>query len=165
VANFAGSPDGTAPLTVAFTDNSTGAPTSWTWTFGDGGTSTARNPSHVYTAAGTYSVTLTATNALGSDTITKANYIAVTPPVPPVAAFTGSPLTGITPLTISFTDNSTGAPTSWAWTFGDGGRPRYRTHRTSTRSPTHIRSLNGDERRRQQHDHEYQLHHRHAAAA
>jgi PKD repeat protein len=57
---------GTAPLTVAFTDTSTGGPTSWSWAFGDGGTSTARNPSHIYTSTGTYTVTLTATNAQGS---------------------------------------------------------------------------------------------------
>jgi PKD repeat protein len=137
VANFSGSPTtGTAPLTVAFTDNSTGAPTTWAWTFGDGGASTTRNPSHVYVAAGTYSVTLTATNALGSDTVTKTNYITVSPPQPPVAAFNGSPVTGITPLTVAFTDNSTGAPTSWAWTFGDGG--------TSTaQNPSHVYTIAG----------------------
>ena len=83
VASFSGSPtSGTAPLTVAFTDTSIGQPTSWAWTFGDGGTSTAQNPSHVYTVAGTYSVTLQVTNALGSDGITKTNYITVTPPPP-----------------------------------------------------------------------------------
>ena len=75
VANFTGNPtSGSAPLTVAFTDTSSGSPTSWSWTFGDGGTSTAHNPSHVY-AAGTYTVSLTATNAYGSDSETKTNYI------------------------------------------------------------------------------------------
>ena len=83
VASFNGSPtNGVAPLTVNFTDTSTGQPASWAWTFGDGGTSTAQNPSHVYTVAGTYSVTLQVTNALGSDSITKTNYITVTPPPP-----------------------------------------------------------------------------------
>jgi PKD repeat protein len=83
VANFSGSPtNGITPMTVNFTDNSTGSPASWAWAFGDGGTSTAQNPSHVYTVAGTYSVTLQVTNALGSDTITKTDYIAVTPPPP-----------------------------------------------------------------------------------
>lgn len=77
-ANFTGSPtSGTAPLTVQFTDTSTGSPTSWSWNFGDGGTSTAQNPSRVYAAAGTYNVTLTATNACGSDGETKNGYITV----------------------------------------------------------------------------------------
>ncbi len=69
VANFTGSPtNGITPLTVNFTDNSSGSPTGWAWNFGDGGTSTAQNPSHVYTVAGTYSVSLQATNSLGSNT-------------------------------------------------------------------------------------------------
>jgi subtilisin family serine protease len=79
VANFSGTPtSGTAPLTVNFTDLSTNSPTSWSWTFGDGGTSTAQNPSRVYAAAGSYTVTLTATNAAGSDGETKTGYITVT---------------------------------------------------------------------------------------
>jgi PKD repeat protein len=54
---------------VQFSDASTGDPTSWSWTFGDGGTSTAQNPSHVYSAAGTFTVTLTAGSLGGSDTV------------------------------------------------------------------------------------------------
>jgi PKD repeat protein len=78
IANFIGNPtSGTAPLTVAFTDTSSGSPTSWSWTFGDSGASTAQNPSHSY-AAGTYTVSLTATNQYGSDSETKSNYITVT---------------------------------------------------------------------------------------
>ncbi len=81
VANFTGNPtSGAAPLTVAFTDTSTGNPTSWSWTFGDGGTSTAQSPSHVYNNAGSYTVTLTATNSAGSDGETKTNYITATGP-------------------------------------------------------------------------------------
>ncbi len=77
-ANFSGTPtSGTAPLTVNFTDLSSGSPTSWSWNFGDGGTSTAQNPSHAYAAAGSYNVTLTATNACGSDGETKNGYITV----------------------------------------------------------------------------------------
>jgi serine protease len=124
VANFSGTPtSGTAPLTVAFTDLSTNGPTSWAWTFGDGGTSTAQNPSHTYTSAGTYTVTLTATNSYGSDGETKTGYISVSnPPTnPPVANFSGTPTSGTAPLTVAFTDLSTNTPTSWSWTFGDGG--------------------------------------------
>ena len=80
-ADFAGSPvSGEYPLTVNFTDASSGDPTSWSWTFGDGGTSTAQNPSHTYVAAGTYTVSLTAANAQGGDTATKTGYITVTEP-------------------------------------------------------------------------------------
>ncbi len=78
VADFSGNPtSGYAPLTVDFTDLSTGSPTSWDWSFGDTGTSTAQNPSHDYTAVGSYTVALTATNAEGSDTETKPDYITV----------------------------------------------------------------------------------------
>jgi len=78
VANFvASSTSGNAPFTVNFTDQSTGSPTSWAWDFGDGGSSTQRNPSHTYNAAGTYTVTLAVTNTCGSDGETKANYITV----------------------------------------------------------------------------------------
>ena len=63
-----------------FSDLSTGAPTSWSWTFGDGGTSTQQNPSHTYTAAGTYDVSLTVSNTEGNDSLTQTGYITVTEP-------------------------------------------------------------------------------------
>ena len=62
---------GNAPLVVQFVDSSTNTPTSWVWSFGDGNTSAAQNPSHTYVIEGTYTVTLTATNSGGSDTETK----------------------------------------------------------------------------------------------
>ncbi|WJI09196.1 PKD domain-containing protein [Methanobacterium sp. CWC-01] len=73
----ASSVSGMAPLTVNFTDQSLNSPTSWLWDFGDGGTSTEQNPSHVYTAEGTYTITLTATNSSGSDSEVKTGYISV----------------------------------------------------------------------------------------
>jgi len=122
VAEFVGSPtSGTEPLTVSFTDQSSGSPTGWSWTFGDGGTSSAQNPNHTYNNAGTYTVILTASNAAGSDDETKVNYITVNPCNPPVAAFVGTPTSGDYPLEVAFTDQSTNSPTSWSWTFGDGG--------------------------------------------
>jgi len=122
VAAFVGSPtSGQYPLNVSFTDQSSNAPTSWYWTFGDGGTSTQQNPSHTYSGAGAYTVTLTATNTAGSDDETKTNYITVTAPAAPVAAFTGTPTSGVYPLDVMFTDQSSGSPTSWSWSFGDGG--------------------------------------------
>jgi PKD repeat protein len=80
VANFTGTPTtGSAPLNVNFTDTSTGGPTTWAWNFGDGGTSNLQNPSHTYSTPGTYTVSLTVTNANGSDTETKTSYITVSP--------------------------------------------------------------------------------------
>jgi subtilisin family serine protease len=80
-AAFSGSPtSGQAPLAVAFTDQSTGSPTSWSWSFGDGGTSSAQHPTYTYSAAGTYDVSLTVSNANGSSTETKIGYITVTAP-------------------------------------------------------------------------------------
>jgi hypothetical protein len=55
-----------AGQSIAFSDTSTGAPTSWSWNFGDGATSTLRNPAHVYASAGTFTVSLTASNGFGS---------------------------------------------------------------------------------------------------
>jgi hypothetical protein len=76
VAGFTATPlSGTVPLSVAFTDTSTNTPTSWAWDFGDGGTSTSQNPTHSYTASGVYTVSLTATNATGSNTLTRTAYI------------------------------------------------------------------------------------------
>ena len=65
-ANFSANPTyGYAPLNVDFTDTSSGTPTSWSWDFGDGTNSTPQNPTHTYSTAGNYTVTLTATNADG----------------------------------------------------------------------------------------------------
>jgi len=79
-ADFSATPlSGTAPLNVAFTDLSSNTPTSWAWDFQNDGTddSTLQSPSYTYSAAGTYTVKLTATNAGGSDTETKTDYITV----------------------------------------------------------------------------------------
>ena len=80
VAGFTGTPtSGTAPLTVQFTDSSTGSPTSWNWDFGDVSSvnATQRNPVHTYVSNGTYTVSLNATNSAGSNTFTRTNYITV----------------------------------------------------------------------------------------
>jgi uncharacterized protein (TIGR02145 family) len=68
---------GEAPLTVQFTDQSTKDPTSWLWDFGDGSTSDAQNPNHVYNEVGLYSVSLTAENGEGSGKETKKYFIKV----------------------------------------------------------------------------------------
>ncbi|MFO7878749.1 MAG: PKD domain-containing protein, partial [Bacteroidales bacterium] len=69
--------EGCGSLTVQFTDLSSNAPTSWSWDFGDGNTSTDQNPQHTYSSAGTYTVELTATNSYGSDTHSITDYITV----------------------------------------------------------------------------------------
>ena len=80
-ADFTGTPiSGTAPLTVTFTDASTNDPTAWSWSFGDGTSSTARNPVKTYADPGTYTVTLTASNVAGSDSKTRTSYIQVAEP-------------------------------------------------------------------------------------
>jgi PKD repeat protein len=67
IADFTFASAGTGSLTIDFTDDSAGGPTSWSWAFGDGTTSTLQNPTKAYLSAGVYTVTLTATNAGGSD--------------------------------------------------------------------------------------------------
>ncbi|HUV29682.1 MAG TPA: PKD domain-containing protein [Acidobacteriota bacterium] len=117
---------GCSPFKVSFEDQST-YPDTWAWTFGDGGSSTEQNPSHTYTAPGTYDVTLTVTNICGDDTEKKTEYITVLPE--PTADFKADPTEGCAPLAVKFTDLSQHAE-SWSWQFGDGT--------TSTdRHPTH----------------------------
>jgi len=119
VADFSASPtSGKTPLNVKFTDTSTGSPTSWYWNFGDGSKSYLQNPVHKYSRVGVYTVSLIVKNAKGSNKVTKTDYIIVI--TKPVAAFSASPTSGKAPLNVKFTDKSTGTPTKWKWSFGDG---------------------------------------------
>lgn len=122
-ASFSASPtEGQASLTVQFTDLSTGGPTAWSWDFGDGETSTLQNPSHTYESAGVYSVNLTVSNAISTSVpVTQTDYIRVSAPVAPTAAFSGTPLSGTMPLTVQFTDESINFPSSWSWDFNNDG--------------------------------------------
>lgn len=72
---------GTAPLSVQFMDTSTGAPTSWAWDFGDGGTSTDQHPEHTYVDPGTFTVSLTAEGPGGIDTAIRTDLIVVDEPM------------------------------------------------------------------------------------
>ncbi|MES1219597.1 MAG: PKD domain-containing protein, partial [Bacteroidota bacterium] len=92
---------------------------SYAWDFGDGSTSTANNPTHVYNTPGTYSVSLTYTTSDGcSGTI---NYPdAVQAGQKPSASFTANPTITCASTPVAFTDHSTGNITSWLWNFGDG---------------------------------------------
>ncbi|HOV72688.1 MAG TPA: PKD domain-containing protein, partial [Candidatus Hydrogenedentes bacterium] len=82
MADFTALPlSGQAPLHVQFTDASkpgSSSITAWAWNFGDGGSSTQQNPTHTYAAPGSYTVGLTVTTSLGSNTKTKESYITVT---------------------------------------------------------------------------------------
>ncbi len=135
-AMFQASPtSGNAPLTVSFTDTSTGSITSRVWNFGDGSTSTAANPAHVYASPGVYSPSLTVVGPGGSDTFTAMNLISVTTPAP-TADFGASPLTPLPGQTVQFTPITTGTVTSYLWTFGDGTS-------SSASSPLHAYSTPG----------------------
>jgi beta propeller repeat protein len=133
VAAFSVSPvSGTVPLKVTFKDSSSGSPISWKWNFGDGNTSTEQNPTHTYSAAGNFTAALTVTNAAGSNTISKPNYVVVTrSQLLPLANFTSDLAYGYTPLTVTFTDKSTEAPTSWIWSFGDNTS-------STVKNPVHV---------------------------
>ncbi len=112
---------------VQFVDTSTGAPTSWQWATSDGQTSSVQNPTRVFTAPGSYQVTLTASNAAGVDSATAT--VVVLPAVP-VANFTITPAVPRSGVPAQFTDTSSGSPTTWLWNFGDAS--------TSTlRNPAH----------------------------
>jgi len=123
----------TVGQTVKFSDASTGSPTSWAWSFGDGSASTSQNPTHVFSGGGTFKIALKATNAEGSSTSAKTITVSV---APPVAGFTVSTSTPTTVQTVTFTDASTNTPTAWAWTFGDGTT-------SSLQNPTHVYATTG----------------------
>jgi PKD repeat protein/Zn-dependent protease len=80
---FADIRTGDPPLTVKFHDHSSGNPSAWLWDFGDGSTSTEKDPVHTFTSIGYYNTTLTATNAFGSDTLTRTHHIRAGNPADP----------------------------------------------------------------------------------
>ena len=125
-SNFNGLPrTGCFPLTVSFNDLSaagSGTITSWLWNFGDGVTSTLQNPSHTYTAAGNFTVSLNITNSFGcTKNFPQPNYVTINTGV--TAAFTNTaPSSCAAPQTINFQNQSTGTGTlSYQWFYGDGG--------------------------------------------
>lgn len=131
---------GNAPLSVTFTDTSSGTVTTRLWDFGDGTTVWANataEVTHTYPLPGTYTVSLTAGNEGGQATKIQTDYIQVIPSgTPPRAWFTASPLMGYEPLTVRFTDRSSGTPSSWHWDFGDGNT-------SSDRNPVHTYATAG----------------------
>lgn len=116
VAAFTHDPIACTNLPFAFTDASTGA-TAWAWDFGDGGSSALQSPSHTYTAAGSYTVTLSVTSVAGC---TSTSAQAVTVWAGPTVAFAATPVDGCAPLLVSLDNQSFGDGLSYAWDLGDG---------------------------------------------
>src|SRR6266446_1585927 len=110
-------------LSCSFTNTSSdpdGSISTNNWTFGDGQTSTAASPSHIYGAAGTYTVTLTVSDNQGATNSVSHSVTVTAPNQPPTANFTFS----CSALSCNFTSTSSdpdGSIASYSWTFGDGG--------------------------------------------
>lgn len=122
------------PATANFTNNTTGGGTV-VWDFGDGATSTQNNPAHTYTAEGSFTVSLTVTNAAGcSQTLTQVGFIQIQKPQ---VTLTGLPRTGCAPITITPTATSTQTITGYLWYFGDGTT-------SSSPTPSHTYSATGN---------------------
>jgi PKD repeat protein len=123
---------GQRPLEVQFTFNPSGGlvASSWVWDFGDGTGSVLENPVHTYKNPGTYTVSLTAGNEYGSDTVTEVDFITVTA-IPLVVDFVANITKGLAPMTVRFRDLTTGDASSWLWDFGDS------TPTSTERHPTH----------------------------
>jgi PKD repeat protein len=96
--------------------------TAWAWDFGDGQTSADQSPSHAYTAAGVYTVTLTVTTSAGTDEVVKADVITVSDPNGPGVDFTASPTLTVTGTPIQFADSR--CPATPRWRRGSGLRRR-----------------------------------------
>jgi gliding motility-associated-like protein len=139
VADFSATPlSGCTPLTVSFADKSTGNPTSWSWNLGNGITSPEKNPTTTFFTAGVYNVRLTVTNASGSNSITKNQFITVY--AKPTVNFTVNDSSTCIPANLKFTDlskTSIGAINSWRWDFDDGTF-------SSVQSPQHNYNTAGD---------------------
>ncbi len=137
VANFtANVTSGCAPLTVTFTDQSTGNPTVWNWEFSDGTLSSVQNPVVTFSTPGTYSVKLVVVNSVGIAELEKINYITVFES--PIASFSTNISLGCAPATVIFTDHSTtptGSITNWDWNFGDGATSTQQNPSHSFNSP------------------------------
>jgi PKD repeat protein len=132
-AAFSYSPDGpTTDTTIAFVDQSSGNPTSWSWNFGDGTQSSTRNPSKKYSIAGAYTVTLTVSSGSTSASTNRVVSVAAGTPITPSvqADFDMSVASPVVNDEVSFSDRSIGSPNSWSWNFGDG-------HTSTLQNPKH----------------------------
>ncbi|MFN8560605.1 MAG: PKD domain-containing protein [Anaerolineae bacterium] len=125
---------GDVPLTVQFINQSSGTINAISWNFGDGNSSNEVNPRHTFGAPGLYTVTLSVSGPGGSSNVSR--QINATSPTAPVAGFTQDRIAGIAPLTVQFTDQSSGNISTRLWFFSDGS--------TSTeRNPAHTFNVPG----------------------
>jgi PKD repeat protein len=123
VCDFSGAPtSGVAPLTVDFSDQSNQDIDTWDWDFDDNGSvdSTLESPSFTYSSPGTYDVSLSVSSLGVVDDETKTSFVIVYAPC--AADFSADPTSGMGPLTVNFTDLSTGDIDAWAWDFDDDGQ-------------------------------------------
>ena len=112
---------------VQFYDDSTNNPTSWVWYINGYWYSNLQSPTILFNYPGYYSVQLYSSNARGESNIIKTNYIHVKN-TPPVANFSATPISGPAPLSVKFTDTSSGNGIySWQWNFGDGSYSTYQS--------------------------------------
>lgn len=120
---------------TSFTDQTSGTPISWSWDFGDGtALNNSQNPSHNYSAAGSYNVTLISFGGSGCSDTTM-HSITVNPI--PTANFLSADV--CTNDTMFFNSTSLGAPTTFTWVFGDGT-----TNNLNDLSPEHVYSTAGN---------------------
>jgi PKD repeat protein len=139
IAKFGASPaTSCSPALVQFTDSSTNNPTSWSWNLGNGTTSILQNPSTTYNTPGTYTVSLTVSNASGSNTKTITGYITILP-APTISFSATDTSVGCGTKIAQFTNTSSlgvAGAGSYYWDFGDGTN-------SSAVSPTHTFSTTG----------------------
>ncbi|MBN2089710.1 T9SS type A sorting domain-containing protein [candidate division KSB1 bacterium] len=110
---------GVGPLHVQFKNLSSGWLTEWEWDFGDGTTSTEKNPYHVFQDNPKHvTVTLTGSGPCGSDTETKVNYITINRVVK--VDFDGAPIVGMPGLEVQFENKAGGNASHFEWKYGDG---------------------------------------------
>ena len=136
VASFSANPlSGSAPLTVIFSSTSTNT-TTHDWDFNGDGVldATGTSVSYTYNDAGSYTVALTATGPNGVDTLTRTNYVTVSPS-PPLALFSANTTTGKKDLRVEFTNESIRYSSS-SWNFGDGNS-------SSDTNPIHTYTTSG----------------------
>ncbi len=120
---------------VQFHDHSAGEPTAWSWNFGDGTSSTDAQPQHSFTEPGTHIVTLTVSNAFGSNR-SELSLEVIDPNAALTADFDWSNDEPSVRSAVQFIDRSAGQATSWSWEFGDG-------YHSNSESPSHNYSLPG----------------------